>query len=441
MSYLRPSYELGSGRVILEGPPVGAAGEASLVPAAGVDLAFDRADGHLTRVVVDADGADGIGEPTVALLTRLFGPHAPGVTRRAAAQEAKLLSPEPELSGALSRLARLDAAQATSPVPPSSPWWAAEAAELAKRAGLPVRARAEARRAVRELAEVLMQGKTMLPEEALRLAQVVADIAAADEPAAATEVRERLRGDTRPNPFGKNLNGPGLDVAAEVEGLEKERVRPAGLQWMLDPELVPERLFRPGLSPHSDLSIRREDAEGRIVVEAVLDLGAERDAVNLCQARLVDPGVRRMLAEASFVPVDFRARAELVPHFPLDELREPWIDVVHDRLRPVQSVKGHRIRRALRWADAALRAERCPEGVAPQSAREDWAALAVIAWERCRRDWEAAGDADLALLAARRMAASDPAGTVLQAPSATAAELADRAPVPGPACLAETVGF
>jgi hypothetical protein len=441
MSYLTPSYELGSGQVILEGLPAGAAGEASLVPAAGVDLAFDRADGHLTRVVVEAGGADGLGEPTVALLTRLFGPHAPGVARRAAAQEAKLLSPEPELSGTLSRLARLDAARATSPVPPSSPWWAAEAAELAKRAGLPVRARAEARRAVRELAEVLMQGKTTLPEEALRLAQVVADIAAADEPAAATEVRERLRGNTRPNPFGKNLSEPGLDVAAEVEGLEKERVRPAGLQWMLDLDLMPERLFRPGLSPHSDLSIRHEDAEGRIVVEAVLDLGAERDAVNLCQARLVDPGVRRILAEASFAPVDFRARAELVPHFPLDELHEPWIDVVHDRLRPVRSVKGHRIRRALRWADAALRAERSPEGVAPQSAREDWAALAVIAWERCRRDWEAAGDADRAFLAARRLATSDPARSVLEAPSATADELADRAQVPGPACLAETVGF
>ena len=29
--------------------------------------------------------------------------------------------------------------------------------------------------------------------------------------------------------------------------------------------------------------------------------------------------------------------------------------------------KGHRVKRALRWADAALRAERCPAGAAPQS--------------------------------------------------------------------------
>ena len=441
MSHLTAGYEPGSGQLILEGLPAGAAGEASLVPAEGVDLAFDRADGHLIRVVVDAGGADGLGEPTAALLARLFGPHAPGVVRRAAAQKAELLSSEPEPSGTLSRLARLDAAQATSPVPPGSPWWATEAAELAKCAGLSVRAHAEARRAVCELARALMRGKATLPEEALRLARVVADIAAADEPTAANELRESLRGNTGPSPFGKILSEPGLDVAAEVEGLEKDRVRLAGLQWMLDPDLVPEGLFRPGLSPHSDLFVRHEGAEGRIVVEAVLDPGAERDAVNLCWARLVDPVVRRILAEASFVPVDFRARAELVLPFPLDELQEPWIDVVHDRLRPVRSVKGHQIRRALRWADSALRAERCPEGVAPQSTREDWAALAVIAWERCRRDWDAAGDADRAFLAAWRLAASDPAGSISEAPSATAAELADLAPVPGPACVAETVGF
>lgn len=66
------------------------------------------------------------------MLVRLFGQQAPGVVRDAAAQpgELRVLSPEPGLCAALSGLARLDAAQATSPVPRSSPWWAAEAAEL-----------------------------------------------------------------------------------------------------------------------------------------------------------------------------------------------------------------------------------------------------------------------------------------------------------------------
>ena len=59
--------------------------------------------------------------------------------------------------------------------------------------------------------------------------------------------------------------------------------------------------------------------------------------------------------------------------------------MVADKHWPVRSAKGHRIRRALRWADAALRAERAPAGLAPHSAPEDWAALAAVAWEQCRR--------------------------------------------------------
>lgn len=439
MTDLRPDYEPSSGQVILEDLPAGAAGEASLIPAAGVDMAFDRADGHLTRVVVDAGGADGLGEPAADLLVRLFGPHAPGVVRRAAAQQAQLLSLEPELSGTLSRLARLDAARSTSPVPPGSPWWAAEAAELAECAGLCGRARAEARRAIRGLAEALTQGKATLPGEALRSARAVADITAADEPTAAAELREIIRGDRRPGPFGNLPSQPDLDVAAEVEGLDEDQARLVGLQWMLDPDLIPEGLFRPGLSPHSDLSVRHDGAEGRVVVEAVLAPGVERDVVTRCRARLVDPGVRRVLTEAVFMRTDSQARAELVLPVPLDELQETWIDIVLDRLRPVRSVKGHWIRRALRWADAALRAERSPAGVAPQSTREDWTALAMIAWERCRRDWDSAGDADRGFLAARRLAAFDPSGYVPKAPSPTAAEIADQAPVQGPAYLAEAV--
>ena len=122
-----------------------------------------------------------------------------------------------------------------------------------------------------------------------------------------------------------------------------------------------------------------------------------------------------------------RVRAELQLPFPLDELPESWIEVVQDKLWPVRSAKGHRIRRALRWADAALRAERAPAGLAPHSTHEDWAALAAAAWDRCRRDWEAAGDADRADLAAQRQAALG---------------LADLRPAAadGPAYLAETLG-
>ena len=253
------------------------------------------------------------------------------------------------------------------------------------------------------------------------MALAVASLTAADEPAAATRLREAIGGrpglpPAAPPPLSE------FDVAAEVESLEKDRVRLAGLQGMLDPDLVPEGLFRPGLSPYSDLEVSHEGAPGRVVVQARLDPGADCGALNRCLARLVDADVRRVLAQTAFTrTAPDRVRAELQLPFPLDELPESWIEVVQDKLWPVRSAKGHRIRRALRWADAALRAERAPAGLAPHSAHDDWTALAAAAWDRCRRDWEAAGDADRADQAARRQAAPQP-------------------PIDGPAYLAETLG-
>ena len=103
-----------------------------------------------------------------------------------------------------------------------------------------------------------------------------------------------------------------------------------------------------------------------------------RSVLGRCVARLVDPSVRRVLAQAAFTAVDdaaepgapARVLAELRLTFPLDEVQDGWIEVVADKHWPVRSAKGHRIRRALRWADTALRAERAPAGLAPHSARE-----------------------------------------------------------------------
>ena len=50
MNDLTPHYEPETGQVFLDGPPTGAAGEAPLVPAPGLDLAFDRANGRLSRL-------------------------------------------------------------------------------------------------------------------------------------------------------------------------------------------------------------------------------------------------------------------------------------------------------------------------------------------------------------------------------------------------------
>ena len=443
MNSLTPSFERETGQVILEDLPAGVAGEAPLVPVPGLDLAFNRADGRLCRAMVDTTGTDGfiaVGEQVAALLIRLFGAEAtsvvsaaaawPGERPEGAAPETRVLSPEPGLTTTLSSLALLDAARATSPIPPGAPWWAAEAAELAERAGLNARARAEAHQA---LAKLLGQLDSLepLPEDAVRAAIAVADINAATEPEAASRLRKTIR-EAVARPAGPRLGGPprapALDVAAEVESLEKDRARLAGLQWMLDPDLVPEGVFRPGLSPYSDLSVRHEGAKGRVIVEALLAPGADCDALSRCLARLVDPSVRRVLAHAGFTKAQSGVTAELRLPFPLDEVQESWIEVVQDKRMPVRSAKGHRIRRALRWADAALRAERAPAGLAAESTHEDWAALAAVAWEQCQGDWEAAGDADRARLAAQRQAALGPR------------TCGPQPPLGGPAYLAEVLG-
>ena len=59
MNDLRPSFEREAGQVTLQGLPASAAGEALLTPVPGLDLAFDRVDGHLCRAVVDVAGQAG----------------------------------------------------------------------------------------------------------------------------------------------------------------------------------------------------------------------------------------------------------------------------------------------------------------------------------------------------------------------------------------------
>jgi hypothetical protein len=410
MSDLTPTYVPETDQLILEGRQSGPAGEAGLAPVAGVDLAFDRADGHLVRVIADCDNAVG-----AELLARLFGSPASAVLRcrsESAAARLAALTPETGLCAALSSLARLDATRVTSPVPASSPWWAAEAAVLAEQAGLHARARAEARRAVR----VLSRGSVAAPDEAALTAFAAADIAAAgDDRGAARRVRTSIVVSQRDRPIGS-----GLDVAAEVAALAKGGLCPPGPLSLLSPALVPAGVFRPGLSPNSDLIATPDDGGARVVVRATLMPGADLAAVRLCQARLVEPGSRLVLARAGFEQAGPLVWAELRPESRV-ALGQTWVEVTGAGSRPVRGFIGHSIQRALRWADAALRAERAPAGIAPRSSAADWAALAGAAWERCRRDWTAAGDPG-------------------QAASVPGSRSGDAAALPGPAYLAEVLG-
>ena len=153
-----------------------------------------------------------------------------------------------------------------------SPWWAAEAAELAERGGLRARARAEAHQAVSKLLGQLdsldAAPRRSGPHRGRGRPHSRRHRPASGRPAAGA--MKELTGRTPDSPAPDTE----FDVAAEVERLEKDRVRLGGLHWMLDPGLAPEGLFRPGLSPYSDLSVRHDSTKGRLIVHALLTPGA-----------------------------------------------------------------------------------------------------------------------------------------------------------------------
>jgi hypothetical protein len=451
MTDLTLSFAPETGQVIVQGPPAGAAGAVALVPVPGLELAWDRVDGRLSRVLVDLAGADEfvvadeitLDERVAAMLTRLFGASAPAMilsvatAARGESLDVRLRSPEPGLNAALSRLARLESARVTSPLPPGSPWWAAETADLAERAGLPELALAETRQAIVPLLGRLHGRDPMqLPEEAVSAVRTVAAIGAATEPGTAARLLSALESRSGSPPGG--LPASALDVATEVEAINEEAGSQVGLQWTLDPSLLGSGgPFRPGLSPYSDLVVdQARDRAGtcRLTVAAQLARPADPGTLSRYLVRVVDPEVLRILAQAPFGeapdPASGRSRAELSVAYPLDELQESWIEVVANKTQPVLSARTYRSRRARRWADAALRAERAPRGLAPRATTDDWAALAAAAWDRSGRDWAAAGDNRRAELARRRR---DALGQPGRRPSAT--PTAD-----GPSCLAELLG-
>lgn len=388
-----PQFEAEAAQVVAEALPTGAAGGASLVPAPGMQLTFDRADGRLARFVVDV-GEHGrttaLAESAADFVGALFGEQAAVAIKHAlhGVTSPFALRAQPRVLAALSRLACLDAARLTSPVQ-SSPLWAVEAALLAKRAGLHCRAITEARRIAAALG---------------------------GRPDAASPGDAVARPPVPPVPITRGEPGSG-ESARDVP------------HW-LDPGLVPAGLFRHGLSPESDLHVSASGAgSGVIVAEAALVPGADPVAAARCVARFVDSLDRRVLAASPFQPDGRMARAELRAPAGVCGSSGMWVEVVGDERQPVQGTRMRQIRRSLRWADAALRAEGRPAGLTHLLGGGQWAALAAGAWERCSTDWSNAGDADRGYLAAARRAACEPGSASPEPPSSWAAQLAQR-PVP-----------
>jgi hypothetical protein len=474
---LTAAYDGDTGQVTIAGLPTGAAGETTLIPARGLELVFDRTDGRLARVVIEieepgrAGRSQGPGRPggreklggqgsaaAVAagagagkagrVVTRLFGQEVLEEVRRAARMQGarRTLSPEPGLTAALSRLARLAAARLTSPVPSASPLWAAEEAVLAERARLHDRARLHARLAASGLISLL--SRVPVSDELAQTALAVARLAEADDPETARQLRGNVRDarGVRPGPsrHGDLARPTGRAGRPQLTGLvcrtsEAADRRPT-VDWSLDRGLVPDGVFALGLSPCADLRVRSGPEGGRLVVEAGLMPGADHEALARCRARLVDPAARRVLAQAPFARAGAQARAEL--SFPSRTGDSPaaWVEVVDDEHRPVRSERSRRLRRALRWADAAVRAEQRPSALAPGFTSQDWTTLAATAWRHCQYNWERTGDTARAYLAGARLAALNLCSHPQEPPPAWAAELAAYPPVQEPAFLAEMVG-
>jgi hypothetical protein len=429
------------GQVTLAGLPVGAAGGASLTPVEGVELSFDCADGRLCDVVVDTDHpgkAAAVKPSALGFVSRLLGANVEAALQRPGRRDgSRIVTATPrDVLAALSRLARLDAARLTSPVA-QSPLWTVEAAQLAARAQLRTRATAETRRA----ADLVRRASGSAARMLAAAAPAVADLVEETDPRLAKKLREHAAaGPGRSAAAAAPAPWPGVPSTGGHEadcGLSS-----AGLQWWLDPRLVPPMLFRYGTWPGSELRVR--PAGANIVVELQLVPGADRQRLRGCQARVVVPASRTVAATAPLHEVATTwVRAEL-PR--LDTGTEAWVEVVDDANRPVLSGRLHRIRRAMRWADAALSAARRPAWLSDA----EQASLATQAWERCAQDWSAAGDADRAYLAAARRNLLSPVFTApvladvgaagqAEAVSDWARQVADRPPLTEPAFLAETV--
>jgi hypothetical protein len=421
-------YDEDAGQVVLEGPHEGPAGGASVSPAEGVELIFDGVDGRLSRVYFDADqsGRPGaIAPPAMAVAAALFGSAACAVIQNAACRTGTpiAVTATPETQAALSRLARLDAARVISPAL-DSPLWSVEAAQLATRAGLAARAVAETHRAVAALRDADDLSSSALSAAAVMVADLVEVIA----PELAKRLRARVTVDPSASHSARARAVPVPDLA--THGSQRGSV-PQHLQCWLDPLLVPTATFQHALWPDAELTVRAETPG--LVVMAELAPGAQHQAVAPCRARLVDPDSRAVLRAVPFRRLtESLVRAELAVLVPP---HETWLEVVSDETRPVLSGQLHHIRRAMRWADAALSARRQSFGLADA----EWIHLEALAWGRCTDDWSAAGDADRAYLAAVRQAAIYPGIAIPPEPSGWAKELASRAPLVEEPFLAESV--
>lgn len=417
-----------AGQVVLEGHPCGPAGEAGLTIADDIELFFDVTDGRLARVLIDAGeprGTPATGAAALGAVVSLFGERARIIVQRARCKDGYPLTviAEPQVTAAMSRLARLDAVRFASPFADPMPW-AVEAAQLARRAGLTTRVNAEARRAVRALEHASNATLVMLAGD-------IADLVQDTGPDLASRLREHA-GVSGPDGLATNhhrrVRSRAIPLAAGSRRNESD-----GPPGWIDPQLVSTGIFQHAWSPDAGLKIQA--GQGGVLVEARLVPHVDSAKLARCRARLVDPENRKVIASAAFEGLGDRWVQARISE-PVPPGGSIWVEVVDEEDRPVSSRQLRHIRRAMGWAQAALSANRQVHDLADA----EWVTLAAEAWGRCADDWSAAGDQDRAYLAARRRAALRPGTATPQEPSAWAKEVAGRPMLVEEPYLAERIG-
>ena len=178
----------------------------------------------------------------------------------------------------------------------------------------------------------------------------------------------------------------------------EELPAPEALRRILVPPLLPRGSSALACRP-TPTCPRTTAPTRRVMVQAPLAPGADHEAVTRCHTRLVDPAVRRVLAQAPFTKAEVRGAQVTASSTSPSRWKRArmagsrWCQGPPQPGPPSESAAWCGPRRC------AGPMPRCgpsaPRPASPRSppvqrlAGQPWPQLA---WERCRRDWAAAGE-------------------------------------------------
>jgi hypothetical protein len=158
---------------------------------------------------------------------------------------------------------------------------------------------------------------------------------------------------------------------------------------LLDLATLPTGLFRAAEDPNADLEL--EATGDGVMVTVKLVRGTSLSGDDGFVARLVDASEHRVLAQGALSGSAGLARATLNLTMSREHPdRDLWVEVVRGTNERVEGALWHEERKALRWGQAALRAERLR--------LEGWRLAAAGNWARCGDAWALAEDDERAFL-------------------------------------------